>query len=143
MASNEMCIRDRDDIVTLQKAIARRLITGADVVVENFMPGTMATFGLDYATLAATQPGLIYCAITGYGQTGPYRDRPGYDFMIQAEGGVMSITGPAEGEPHKVGVAIVDISAALYAATAILAALHHRQRTGRGQACLLYTSRCV
>ena len=115
------------------QAIARRLIAGADVVVENFMPGTMATFGLDYATLAATQPELIYCAITGYGQTGPYRDRPGYDFMIQAEGGVMSITGPAEGEPHKVGVAIVDISAALYAATAILAALHHRQRTGRGQ----------
>ena len=115
------------------QAIARRLVAGADVVIENFMPGTAATFGLDYETLAATQPGLIYCAITGFGQTGPYRDRPGYDFMIQAEGGVMSITGPAEGEPHKVGVAIVDISAALYAATAILAALHHRERTGHGQ----------
>jgi crotonobetainyl-CoA:carnitine CoA-transferase CaiB-like acyl-CoA transferase len=115
------------------QAIARRLIAAADVVVENFMPGTAATFGLDYETLAATQPELIYCSITGFGQTGPYRDRPGYDFMIQAEGGLMSITGPAEGEPHKVGVAIVDISAALYAATAILAALHHRDRTGQGQ----------
>ncbi len=115
------------------QTIARRLIATADVVVENFMPGTTAAFGLDYATLAADQPGLIYCSITGYGQTGPYRDRPGYDFMIQAEGGIMSITGPAEGEPHKVGVAIVDISAGLYAATAILAALHHRTQTGRGQ----------
>jgi len=116
------------------QAIARRLIATADVVVENFMPGALAAYGLDYATLAAAQPGLIYCSITGYGQTGPYRDRPGYDFIIQAEGGVMSITGPAEGEPHKVGVAIVDISAGLFATTAILAALHHRTRAGRGQA---------
>ena len=113
--------------------IARRLIATADVVIENFMPGTMAGFGLDYDTLAAAQPGLIYCSITGYGQNGPYRDRPGYDFMIQAEGGIMSITGAAGGEPHKVGVAIVDISAGLYAATGILAALHHRTQTGRGQ----------
>jgi len=115
------------------QAIARRLIATADIVVENFMPGVTAAFGLDYATLSAGQPGLIYCSITGYGQDGPYRDRPGYDFMIQAEGGVMSITGPIEGEPFKVGVAIVDISAGLYAVTAILAALHHRARTGRGQ----------
>lgn len=115
-------------------AVARRLVATADVIVENFMPGTLARAGLDYDTLAGDQPGLIYCSITGYGHTGPYRDRPGYDFMIQAEGGVMSITGPAEGEPHKVGVAIVDISAGLFAATAILAALHHRARTGRGQA---------
>ena len=115
-------------------AVARRLIATADIVVENFMPGTLAKAGLDYDTLAAGHPGLIYCSITGYGQTGPSRDRPGYDFMIQAEGGVMSITGPAEGEPHKVGVAIVDISAGLFATTGILAALHHRQRTGRGQA---------
>ncbi len=115
------------------QAIARRLIATADVVIENFLPGALAAYGLDYATLSAAQPDLIYCSITGYGQTGPYRDRPGYDFMIQAEGGVMSITGPAEGEPHKVGVAIVDISAGLYAATAILAALHHRATTGRGQ----------
>ncbi len=115
------------------QAIARRLIDTADIVVENFMPGTAAGMGLGYATLAADQPGLIYCSITGYGQTGPYRDRPGYDFMIQAEGGIMSITGPVEGEPHKVGVAIVDISAGLYAMTAILAALHHKTMTGRGQ----------
>jgi len=115
------------------QAVAHRLIATADVVIENFLPGALAAYGLDYATLSAAQPDLIYCSITGYGQTGPYRDRPGYDFMIQAEGGVMSITGPAEGEPHKVGVAIVDISAGLYAATAILAALHHRATTGRGQ----------
>ncbi len=115
------------------QSIARRLIATADVVIENFMPGTMAAFGMDYSTLAAAQPGLIYCSITGYGQNGPYRDRPGYDFMIQAEGGIMSITGPAGGEPHKVGVAIVDISAGLYAAAGVLAALHHRARTGRGQ----------
>lgn len=115
------------------QAIARHLIATADIVVENFMPGATAAFGLDYATLAAGQPGLIYCSITGYGQTGPYRDRPGYDFMIQAEGGVMSITGPVDGQPHKVGVAIVDISAGLFATTAILAALHHRAQTGRGQ----------
>ncbi len=115
------------------QSIARRLIATADVVIENFLPGALAEFGLDYTTLAAGHPGLIYCSITGYGQTGPYRDRPGYDFMIQAEGGIMSITGPAGGEPHKVGVAIVDISAGLFAATAILAALHHRAQTGRGQ----------
>lgn len=115
------------------QAIARRLIATADVVIENFMPGTPAAYGLDYATLATDQPDLIYCSITGYGQTGPYRDRAGYDFMIQAEGGIMSITGPAGGEPHKVGVAIVDISAGLYAVTAILAALHHRHQTGLGQ----------
>ena len=115
------------------QAIARRLIATADVVVENFMPGALAAYGLDYATLAAAQPELIYCSITGYGQTGPYRDRPGYDFMIQAEGGIMSITGPAAGEPHKVGVAVVDVTAGLFAATAILAALHSRGQSGRGQ----------
>ena len=115
------------------QAIARRLIAGADVVVENFMPGTLAEMGLDYATLSADQPGLILCSISGYGQTGPYRDRPGYDFIIQAEGGLMSITGPTEGEPSKVGVAIADITTGLYATTAILAALHHRTLTGRGQ----------
>lgn len=115
------------------QAIARRLIATADVVIENFMPGTLAAYGLDYATIAANYPGLIYCSITGYGQNGPNRDRAGYDFMIQAEGGIMSITGPAGGEPYKVGVAIVDISSGLYATTAILAALHHRHHTGLGQ----------
>lgn len=115
------------------RSILRRLIQQADVVIENFKVGTMAKMGLDYETLAADNPGLIYCAITGYGQTGPYRDRPGYDFMIQAQGGIMSITGEADGAPHKVGVAIVDITAGMFACNGILAALHHRSKTGRGQ----------
>ncbi len=115
------------------RAIARRLAEKADVVVENFKVGGMAKFGLDYETLSKINPGLIYCSITGYGQNGPYRDLAGYDFIIQAEGGLMSITGPAEGAPHKVGVAIVDITAGMYASHAILAALHHRSRTGEGQ----------
>ena len=113
--------------------ILRRLSGRADVLVENFLPGVMAGFGLDYETLAQSNPGLIYCAITGYGQTGPERDRPGYDFAIQAQGGLMSITGEPEGEPMKTGVAVVDITAGLFASQAILAALHHRQRTGVGQ----------
>ena len=115
------------------RAILRQLAARADVLVENFMPGTMAGFGLSYKMLAAANPGLIYCAISGYGQDGPRRDEPGYDFAIQAEGGLMSITGPAEGEPHKTGVAIVDITAGLFAAQAILAALHERGRSGIGQ----------
>jgi crotonobetainyl-CoA:carnitine CoA-transferase CaiB-like acyl-CoA transferase len=113
--------------------IVRRLAAQSDVVIENFKVGGAAKLGLDYAALAALNPRLVYCSITGYGQTGPYRDRAGYDFIIQAQGGLMSITGPEEGEPHKVGVAIVDISAGLFAATAILAALHERHRSGQGQ----------
>jgi len=109
------------------------LAAQADVVIENFKVGGAAKLGLDYATLAALNPRLIYCSITGYGQTGPYRDRAGYDFIIQAQGGVMSITGPEEGEPYKVGVAIADITAGLFAATAILAALHERAQSGCGQ----------
>jgi crotonobetainyl-CoA:carnitine CoA-transferase CaiB-like acyl-CoA transferase len=115
------------------RSILRRLIQQADVLIENFKVGTMAKLGLGYESLAAENPGLIYCAITGYGQTGPYKERPGYDFMIQAQGGMMSITGEADGEPHKVGVAIVDITAGLFASNAILAALHHRAQTGQGQ----------
>lgn len=113
--------------------IIKRLISDADVLVENFLPGTLARFGLDYETLSAENPRLIYCSISGYGQDGPYRDRPGFDFMIQAQGGIMSITGPVQGPPHKVGVAIVDITAGLFANSAILAALHHRDKTGAGQ----------
>jgi crotonobetainyl-CoA:carnitine CoA-transferase CaiB-like acyl-CoA transferase len=113
--------------------IIKRLISEADVLVENFLPGTLARFGLDYETLSAENPGLIYCSISGYGQVGPYRDLPGFDFMIQAQGGIMSITGPVEGPPHKVGVAIVDITAGLFANSAILAALHHRHQSGKGQ----------
>ncbi len=115
------------------KAILKKLVSEADVVIENFKVGTMKRMGLDYETLSHTQPGLIYCSITGYGQTGPYRNRPGYDFMIQAQGGIMSITGPEDGEPHKVGVAITDITTGLFAASAILSALHYRERTGKGQ----------
>ncbi len=113
--------------------ILRRLVAQSDVLIENFKVGTMAGLGLGYADLCSLNPGLIYCAITGYGQTGPYRERPGYDTVIQAQGGVMSITGPAEGEPFKVGVAVVDVTAGLHAVIAILAALHHRARTGEGQ----------
>jgi crotonobetainyl-CoA:carnitine CoA-transferase CaiB-like acyl-CoA transferase len=109
------------------------LVQRADVLIENFKVGTMNGLGMGYEALRALNPGLIYCAITGYGQTGPYRNRPGYDTVIQAQGGLMSVTGPADGEPFKVGVAIVDIMAGMYAVTSILAALHHRTRTGKGQ----------
>ncbi len=115
-------------------AIVRRLAAISDVVIENFKPGTAARMGLGYEALAADNGSLIYCSLTGYGQDGPYCDRPGYDFVIQAQGGLMSITGPAEGEPYKVGVAIADITTGLFATTAILAALHERQQSGRGQA---------
>jgi crotonobetainyl-CoA:carnitine CoA-transferase CaiB-like acyl-CoA transferase len=111
----------------------RRLAAESDVLVENFMPGMLDGLGIGYAALSALNPKLVYCAITGYGQTGPYRDRPGYDFAIQAEGGLMSITGPVDGEPHKVGVAIADIMTGLFAANAIQAALLARARTGAGQ----------
>ena len=114
-------------------SIVKQLVARADILVENFLPGTMQELGLGYEQIAEQHPGLIYCSISGYGQNGPYRDRPGFDFMIQAQGGIMSITGPEEGPPYKVGVAIVDITAGMYANSAILAALHHRTRTGRGQ----------
>lgn len=115
------------------QAIARRLSEKTDVLVENFKVGCMAKFGLDYESLSKINPGLIYCSITGYGQNGPNQSLPGYDFIIQAEGGLMSITGPVDGPPYKVGVAIVDITAGMYASHAILAALHHREKTGEGQ----------
>ncbi|RME51530.1 MAG: CoA transferase [Caldilineae bacterium] len=119
------------------RGILRALVRQADVLVENFKVGTMERLGLGYERLHTLNSGLIYCAITGYGQDGPYRDRPGYDTVIQAQGGIMSITGPTtngrDGEPYKVGVAIADITAGLHAGFAILAALHHRERTGEGQ----------
>jgi crotonobetainyl-CoA:carnitine CoA-transferase CaiB-like acyl-CoA transferase len=113
--------------------IARHLAENADVLVENFKTGGMAKFVLDYETVSCINPGLIYCSITGYGQNGPFSGVAGYDFIIQAEGGLMSITGPVEGPPSKVGVAIVDVTAGLFASHAILAALHHREKTGQGQ----------
>ena len=119
------------------QTIFRRLAVQADVVVENFKAGGMERMGLGYESLRTDNPGLIYCAITGYGQTGPDKALPGYDTVIQAQGGIMSITGPTsegtDGEPYKVGVAIVDITAGLQAAVAILTALQHRDRTGEGQ----------
>ncbi len=118
------------------RALLRDLVCHCDVLVENFKVGTMERFGLDYASLHEINRGLIFCSITGYGQTGPYRNRPGYDTAIQAQGGIMSITGASgeAGEPCKVGVAIVDISTGLHAAISLLAALHHRTVTGQGQA---------
>lgn len=111
----------------------RDLIRTSDILIENFRAGTLERWGLDYESLQALRPGLIYCTITGFGFTGPYRDRAGYDFPIQAMGGIMSITGPADGEPHKVGVAVADITTGLFAANAIMASLFARERTGEGQ----------
>ncbi len=113
--------------------IARRLAADSHVVVENFKPGGMAAFGLGYADLHALNPALVYASVTGFGQTGPYRDRPGYDFVIQALSGLMSITGEVDGAPAKVGVAISDVIAGLFAASSILAALRHAEQTGAGQ----------
>jgi len=119
------------------QAIVRELAARADVVVENFKVGGLKGYGLDYASLSAINPGLVYCSITGFGQDGPYAARAGYDFLIQGMGGLMSVTGRADGEegagPQKVGVALTDILTGLYAGNAILAALAHRERTGQGQ----------
>ena len=111
----------------------RGLAREADVLVENFAPGTMERWGLGYETLAGENPGLVYCSITGYGSEGPDAGRPGYDFAVQARSGWMSITGEPEGEPMKVGVALVDVLAGQNAAIAVLAALRERDRSGRGQ----------
>jgi crotonobetainyl-CoA:carnitine CoA-transferase CaiB-like acyl-CoA transferase len=114
-------------------AEARRLALAADVVVENFRPGLMAQLGLDYESLAADNPGLIFCSITGFGGHGAGAELPGYDLLVQALGGLMSVTGEPEGEPLKVGVALVDVIAGLYAAVGILAALERRRESGEGQ----------
>ncbi|WP_119070385.1 CaiB/BaiF CoA transferase family protein [Aggregatilinea lenta] len=113
--------------------LARQLAAQSHIVVENFMPGQMAGFGLGYEDLRALNPALVYCSITGFGQTGPYHDHPGYDYVIQAMSGLMSITGAAYGDPAKVGVAISDVLAGLFAVASILAALRHAEATGQGQ----------
>jgi crotonobetainyl-CoA:carnitine CoA-transferase CaiB-like acyl-CoA transferase len=113
--------------------LVRRLLAGCDVLVENFKTGTLAKRGLGYDQLKTDFPRLIYCSITGFGQTGPYAERPGYDSLIQAMGGIMSLTGEPNGEPMKVGVPIADIMAGMYAAVAVLAAVRHRQANGQGQ----------
>ena len=115
------------------RAILHRLIKQSDVLVENFRPGTLARFALDFESASVINPNLIYCSITGFGQTGPLRDKPGYDFMIQAMGGLMSFTGEPDGEPMKVGVAVADLFAGQNAVIAILAALQARTLTGKGQ----------
>lgn len=115
------------------QALVRRLAAGADVVIENFRVGGLAKYGLDHAALAAANPRLITCSITGFGQTGPYAPRAGYDFIIQGMAGLMSVTGEPDGPPQKAGVAITDLFTGLYAANAILAAVIERGRTGRGR----------
>ncbi len=114
----------------------RALVLQCNVFVENFKVGDMARYGLDYASLSLLKPSLVYCSITGFGQTGPYKDRAGYDYAVQGMGGLMSVTGERDdlgGGPQKVGVAVADLFTGMYACTAILAALRHAERTGQGQ----------
>jgi len=115
------------------QALAKRLLADCDILVENFKTGTLAKYGLGYEELHKEFPKLIYCSVTGFGQTGPYANRPGYDALIQAMGGVMSLTGEPEGEPMKVGVSIADIMSGMYAGVSILAAVRHQMLTGEGQ----------
>lgn len=136
------------DIATPQGAqIVRDLAARCDVLIENFMVGGLAKYGLDYDSIKEVNPEIIYCSITGYGQTGPYAHRPGYDVVFQAEGGLMSITGERDdlpgGGPQKGGVPIVDLTTGLYASTAILAALNYRNVTGSGQYIDLSLLDCV
>ncbi len=122
------------DIATAEgQALALELIARCDILVENFKVGALAKYGLAYEQIRDRFPGLIYCSITGFGQTGPYAKRPGYDSLIQAMGGVMSLTGEPEGMPQKVGIPVADLFAGLYATIGVLAALRHRERSGVGQ----------
>jgi crotonobetainyl-CoA:carnitine CoA-transferase CaiB-like acyl-CoA transferase len=114
-------------------ALVERLIAKCDVLVENFRPGTLRKVGLDYRSLSARYPRLVYCSVSGFGQTGPRRDEPGYDAVMQAEGGLMSITGAPDGPPYRLGVAIADIVSGMFAAYGISMALFARERTGQGQ----------
>ena len=119
------------------QAVIRDLVPHCQVFVENFKVGDMARYGLDYAALRSINPALVYCSITGFGQTGPYRNRAGYDYAVQGMGGLMSVTGERDalgGGPQKVGVAVADLFTGMYASVAILAALRHAERTGQGQA---------
>ena len=112
------------------REIIRKLAAGADVLIENFKTGGLAKYGLDYASLKAVNPKLVYCSITGFGHDGPYAARPGYDFIVQGMGGMMDLTGEPDGEPQKAGVAVADIFTGLYAVVAIQAALARRAITG-------------
>ncbi|KAA9010179.1 CaiB/BaiF CoA transferase family protein [Histidinibacterium aquaticum] len=115
------------------QAAVRKIAARADAVIENFKPGGLARYGLDHETLLRDYPHLVYCSISGFGQTGPNREKPGYDLMAQGWGGIMSLTGEPEGEPMKVAVAVADVMCGMYAAVGILSALRHRDRTGEGQ----------
>ena len=120
--------RNADDL-----DMVRGLAAEADVVIENFKVGGLAKFGLDYASLSVTNPGLVYCSVTGFGQDGPYASRAGYDFLIQGMSGIMDLTGDPAGEPQKIGVAFADIFTGLYGVIAVQAALAERDRTGEGK----------
>lgn len=115
------------------QARVRELVADADVVIENFKVGGLARYGLDWRSLREVNPRLVYCSITGFGQTGPYASRAGYDYILQGMSGLMSVTGDPAGQPQKTGVAIVDLFTGVYAVVGVLAALHQRQATGRGQ----------
>jgi crotonobetainyl-CoA:carnitine CoA-transferase CaiB-like acyl-CoA transferase len=115
------------------QAQVRQLVADADILIENFKVDGLAKYGLDYASLSALNPRLIYCSITGFGQDGPYAKRAGYDYIIQGMSGLMSVTGEPDGQPQKVGVAVTDIFTGIYACTGILAAVNQRHTTGRGQ----------
>ena len=127
-ASHVVDLRTREG-----QARVRDMVQGADILIENFKVGGLAKYGLDYDSLSALNPRLIYCSITGFGQDGPYAHRAGYDFIIQGMSGLMSVTGAREGQPQKTGVAITDIFTGVYATTAILSAVHQRSQTGKGQ----------
>jgi crotonobetainyl-CoA:carnitine CoA-transferase CaiB-like acyl-CoA transferase len=114
-------------------ALVRDLLKHCDVLVENFKVGGLQKYGLSYDALKEEFPNLVYCSITGFGQTGPYAEQAGYDYLAQGMGGVMAITGEPDGQPMKVGVAIADIMCGMYASTAVLAAIHHRDAGGKGQ----------
>jgi formyl-CoA transferase len=138
-AAYYLCVNRNKRSVTVNmktpegKEIIRKLAAKSDVVIENYKVGTLEKMGLGYKEIKKVNPGIIYCSISGFGQNGPYKDKPGYDFMIQGMSGLMSITGEPDGDPMKVGVAIVDITAGLFACNAIQAALRHREKTGEGQ----------
>lgn len=134
MAANRNKYSVEADLSTAEgQALVRAVAAQADVVIENYKPGGLAKYGLDADTLCAAHPGLVYCSISGFGQTGPNRDKPGYDLMAQGFGGIMSLTGDPDGPPMKVGVGIADVMCGMYATIGILAALRHRDATGEGQ----------
>ena len=134
MCANRNKLSVAVDITTPEgQETVKAIAADCDVVIENFKPGGLAKYGLDAATMLAADPGLVYCSISGFGQTGPNASKPGYDLMAQGYGGIMSLTGEPAGEPMKVGVGIADVMCGMYATVGILAALRHRDQTGEGQ----------